>query len=59
MKILVLLPPDYRAECFTVRNIIAIGHHSGSVSFIEFDLDKIPSSEILRKANRFRVSDGD
>ncbi|KAF8542140.1 putative WD-repeat protein [Trichophaea hybrida] len=37
------LPPDYRAQCQSVRhNTVAIGHTSGRVTFIELDLDIIP-----------------
>ncbi|KAF8533679.1 vegetative incompatibility protein HET-E-1 [Trichophaea hybrida] len=36
------LPPDYRAICQAARqNLIAIGHGSGGVTFIEFDLDHV------------------
>jgi hypothetical protein len=43
------LPPDYRASCVAVwRNILAIGHNSGLVSFTEVDSDTIPLSESFR-----------
>jgi hypothetical protein len=45
------LPPDYRANCFAVRNnIIALGHLSGRVSFLEVDLDSIPKGEPFFKS---------
>ena len=32
------LPPDYRATCVTVWNgIVALGHSSGGISFLEFN----------------------
>ena len=37
------LPADYRPICLAVRdNILAMGHASGRVTFIEFDLAKMP-----------------
>jgi WD40 repeat protein len=37
------IPPDYRPTCVGVRDsILVIGHGSGRLTFIEFDLDKIP-----------------
>jgi WD40 repeat protein len=43
------LPPEYRPECFRVRdNILAMGHGSGRVTFIEFDLDRIPLGGSIR-----------
>ncbi|KAA8893138.1 prolyl oligopeptidase-like protein [Sphaerosporella brunnea] len=42
------LPPDYRADCFAVQNnLIALGHRSGRVSFMEFDLDLVPVGELF------------
>jgi len=40
------LPPDYRPKCLAVRhNVLAIGHASGGVSFIELDPSIIPFGE--------------
>jgi WD40 repeat protein len=40
-KRLLWLPPEYRGSCFRVRdNILAMGHRSGRVTFMEFDLDR-------------------
>ena len=37
------LPADYRPKCLAVRdNILAMGHVSGRVTFVEFDVAKIP-----------------
>ena len=45
---LYLLPPDYQASCFTVRNgIVALGTRSGSVFFIGFDLDSVALGEVI------------
>jgi WD40 repeat protein len=39
------LPTDYRPSCLVVRgNILIMGHASGRVTFIEFDMAKIPLS---------------
>jgi len=39
---LLLLPPDYKVNCFAVRSgVIALGHRSGRVSLIGFDLDSV------------------
>ncbi|KAF8541118.1 WD40-repeat-containing domain protein [Trichophaea hybrida] len=36
------LPPDYQATCVSVRkNVLAIGHAFGRVTFVEFDPDTI------------------
>ena len=46
MRKLFWLPPIYRADCFAVQDsTIALGHHSGGVSFIKFDLGAVPSGE--------------
>jgi WD40 repeat protein len=46
---LLWLPPEYRPACFRVRdNILAMGHGSGRVTFIEFDLDRIPLGGSIR-----------
>jgi WD40 repeat protein len=43
------LPPEYRTQCFRARdNILAMGHESGRVTFIEFDLDRIPLGGSIR-----------
>ena len=40
---ILLPPPDYRATCVAVQqNILVMGHASGRVTFIEFDVAKIP-----------------
>ena len=37
------LPTDYRPRCSVVRdNILVMGHASGRVTFIEFDVAKMP-----------------
>jgi hypothetical protein len=47
MRRLFLLPVNYRAELYAVRNnIIAVGHRSGRVTFFKFDLDSIPQGEL-------------
>jgi hypothetical protein len=39
---IIWLPPNYRATCVAVWNgIVVLGHSSGSVSFLEFELGKI------------------
>lgn len=39
---LLWLPPDYQAKCSDVRNTsIVLGHKSGGVSFIHFDLSQL------------------
>ena len=39
---LLLLPPDYKVNCFAVRSgVVALGHRSGRVSLIGFDLDSV------------------
>jgi uncharacterized protein with WD repeat len=42
------LPPDYRPRCLSIRhNVLALGHSSGRVTFMEFDLFFIPLCESL------------
>jgi WD40 repeat protein len=42
------LPVDYRPTCLAVQeNMLVMGYASGRVSFIEFDLPKIPLSAIV------------
>ncbi|KAF8538282.1 vegetative incompatibility protein HET-E-1 [Trichophaea hybrida] len=41
------LPPDYRASCQSVQqNVLAIGHASGRVTFIEVDRDTLPLASV-------------
>ncbi|KAI9775383.1 MAG: hypothetical protein M1839_001238 [Geoglossum umbratile] len=43
---ILLLPPDYLASCYAVHgNILPLGHPSGRVTFLTFDLDSIPLSK--------------
>ena len=43
------LPPDYWVSCFAVHNdIIALGHFSGRISFIRFDLESVPLGELFK-----------
>ena len=40
---ILFLPTDYRPTVFVVRdNILVMGHASGRLTFIEFDLARIP-----------------
>ena len=42
------IPADYRPTCLAIRdNILVMGHASGRVSFIEFDLAKLPFGEAV------------
>jgi WD40 repeat protein len=46
MKNILWLPSDYRATCAAVRNdVLILGHASGRVSFLEFNLAYLPYSE--------------
>jgi hypothetical protein len=39
------IPADYRPRCLAVRdNILVMGYASGQVTFIEFNLAKMPLS---------------
>jgi WD40 repeat protein len=43
------LPPEYRPSCFRVRdNILAMGYRLGRLTFIEFDLDRMPLGGSIR-----------
>jgi WD40 repeat protein len=57
MRKLFFVPPDYRTNGFAIRNnVIALTHQSGTVHFIQLDLDSVSLGEHFQLPSAFSPS---